>query len=197
MENILDGAVRVFGRRGYLGANLNEVAEEAGVSKPTLYAHFKNKAQLYSDVLLHVHRKCMRELEAVVEEQATAREKIQAVLEHQFRYARQNADFVRVVHSMMFLPEDVRPQINPTLIMEERFGFTERIVREGIRSGELCGDSMEIAMVIASLGGVGMAQAIFPSLPILQAGTAKRLWDVVFHGAAGHAEKDPERGSEE
>ncbi|MEM8861189.1 MAG: TetR/AcrR family transcriptional regulator [Chloroflexota bacterium] len=48
---ILDAAWTVFGRNGYTGASLDAVAEEAGVSKPTLYMYFGNKEGLFEALL--------------------------------------------------------------------------------------------------------------------------------------------------
>ena len=49
---ILESAREVFFRDGFMNANLDEVAEIAGVAKGTLYRYFENKADLYVAVLL-------------------------------------------------------------------------------------------------------------------------------------------------
>jgi len=51
-RSILDGALRVFGRVGYLGASIDMIATEAEVSTRTIYNHFENKEELFSTVLL-------------------------------------------------------------------------------------------------------------------------------------------------
>ena len=40
---ILDAAQRVFLKRGYQGASLDEIAQTAPASKPTIYAHFRGR----------------------------------------------------------------------------------------------------------------------------------------------------------
>jgi AcrR family transcriptional regulator len=50
-RRILDSAKDVFFRDGFMAANLDEVAERAGVAKGTLYRYFDNKADLYVGVL--------------------------------------------------------------------------------------------------------------------------------------------------
>ena len=50
-SRILDAAWTVFGRNGYTGTSLDAIAEEAGVSKPTLYMYFGNKEGLFEAVL--------------------------------------------------------------------------------------------------------------------------------------------------
>lgn len=50
-EKILAAAEDVFLRHGFLGTNMDAVAEKAGVSKQTVYAHFKSKEALFIEVV--------------------------------------------------------------------------------------------------------------------------------------------------
>lgn len=54
---ILNAARQVFLRDGFANASMDEITRSAGVSKPTIYAHFKSKREL---------------LKAVVEQEATS-----------------------------------------------------------------------------------------------------------------------------
>ncbi len=51
---ILDAAQRVFLKRGYKSASLDEIAETAPASKPTIYAHFPGKEALFEAVVARV-----------------------------------------------------------------------------------------------------------------------------------------------
>ncbi|GAA1035332.1 MULTISPECIES: TetR/AcrR family transcriptional regulator [Amycolatopsis] len=48
---LLTAAQRVFAEHGYHAAAMDEIAEEAGVSKPVLYQHFPGKLDLYIALL--------------------------------------------------------------------------------------------------------------------------------------------------
>ena len=48
---LLDAAERVFARRGYRGASLDEIADEAGFSKGAVYSNFANKEDLFLALL--------------------------------------------------------------------------------------------------------------------------------------------------
>ncbi|WP_075998182.1 TetR/AcrR family transcriptional regulator [Salaquimonas pukyongi] len=50
-EKILAAAEEVFLRHGFLGTNMDAVADKAGVSKQTVYAHFKSKEALFIEVV--------------------------------------------------------------------------------------------------------------------------------------------------
>ncbi|WP_306190029.1 MULTISPECIES: TetR/AcrR family transcriptional regulator [unclassified Streptomyces] len=47
-QQMLDAAVRTFGRRGYMAASMDEIAELAGVSKPLVYLYLNSKEELFS-----------------------------------------------------------------------------------------------------------------------------------------------------
>lgn len=46
-SEILDAALRCFLRTGYQGTSMDDIVQESGLSKGTLYWHFKNKQDLF------------------------------------------------------------------------------------------------------------------------------------------------------
>lgn len=68
-EQILDVAIDVFGRSGYFGSSMNDIADAAGVTKPVLYQHFDSKSDLYSALLEEVGN---RMLEAITKATANS-----------------------------------------------------------------------------------------------------------------------------
>jgi AcrR family transcriptional regulator len=48
---LIDAAAAVFARRGYVAASLDEVAEEAGLTKGAVYSNFDNKEDLFQAVI--------------------------------------------------------------------------------------------------------------------------------------------------
>src|SRR5262245_35108003 len=53
---ILDAAARVFRQRGYSGAGVDTVMEEAGLTPGGFYAHFASKEALLVETLQHALR---------------------------------------------------------------------------------------------------------------------------------------------
>jgi AcrR family transcriptional regulator len=51
MDEALDKALQIFWNRGYEGASLAELTEALGVNKPSLYAAFGNKEELFKKAL--------------------------------------------------------------------------------------------------------------------------------------------------
>ena len=51
-QAIIQAAIEVFLRHGYLGATTDEIATRASVSKQTLYKHFADKEHLFAEIIL-------------------------------------------------------------------------------------------------------------------------------------------------
>jgi AcrR family transcriptional regulator len=64
-QQMLDAAVRVFSKRGYHAASVDEIAETAGISKPMVYAYLGTKEELFVACL---HREGVRLIEAIAAE---------------------------------------------------------------------------------------------------------------------------------
>jgi TetR/AcrR family transcriptional regulator, cholesterol catabolism regulator len=67
-DEVLDAAARVFARRGYADASVQDVADELGILKGSLYHYIKMKEDLLFWLLEAVHK----DVEEVLEEVAAA-----------------------------------------------------------------------------------------------------------------------------
>lgn len=66
-DRLLDAGERLFYAHGITSTGVDAVAAAAGVTKPTLYAHFGKKSELVAAVLRRRHDLRMAELEAWLE----------------------------------------------------------------------------------------------------------------------------------
>lgn len=48
---LLETALKHFAEEGYEGASLSKIAEEVGIKKPSIYAHYKSKDDLFMSAL--------------------------------------------------------------------------------------------------------------------------------------------------
>ncbi len=66
-QAILDVAFTVFARRGYDRACVQEIADEAGVAKPTVYNHLRDKETLFRNTVIaaadEIGAQCARAIE--------------------------------------------------------------------------------------------------------------------------------------
>jgi TetR/AcrR family transcriptional regulator, mexJK operon transcriptional repressor len=68
---LLDVATRLFMERGFDGTSIDAVAEAAGISKPTVYARYRDKRDLFAAVLRGRIRSWLAPVSAAAEAQAT------------------------------------------------------------------------------------------------------------------------------
>ncbi|HEX2069980.1 MAG TPA: TetR/AcrR family transcriptional regulator [Actinomycetota bacterium] len=94
---LLNVARRVFGKSGFHSVSMEEVANEAGVTKPILYDHFPSKKELYLALLdadLSVlHEKVRQALNSPIGN----RERIRASFQAYFDFVQEEADGFRLL----------------------------------------------------------------------------------------------------
>lgn len=96
---ILEAARKVFARRGFNGASVEEIANEAGVAKGTLYLYYDSKNEIYWAALEHELRALCDELRAEVRAATAFRDKIRAFIATKLSYFEDHRDFFRIYHA--------------------------------------------------------------------------------------------------
>jgi AcrR family transcriptional regulator len=71
-ERLIEVATSLFMERGFEGTSIDAVAEAAGISKPTLYARYRDKRDLFAAVLRGRIRCWLAPISAAAEAQAGA-----------------------------------------------------------------------------------------------------------------------------
>lgn len=67
LNNILSSATKLFYEKGYHGANIAEITQNAGVSIGTFYVYFDGKLSLYRYLLLQFSHKIRKELSVKID----------------------------------------------------------------------------------------------------------------------------------
>jgi AcrR family transcriptional regulator len=95
-EQLLDVGRRLFAERGLDGTSIEEIAAQAGVSKPVVYEHFGGKEGLYAVV---VDREVSRFLAMATEllRGEDTKEKFEAASVGLLRYIEDNSDGFRIL----------------------------------------------------------------------------------------------------
>ncbi len=78
-QHMLQIARDIFCQRGYLGLNMDRIAEQMGVAKGTVYQHFKNKEEVILALAVETLEKRKRMFERAVVFRGRARERMAAV----------------------------------------------------------------------------------------------------------------------
>ncbi len=95
-EQILDAAVRVFSTRGYRATLVDEIAQEAGVAKGTLYLYFASKEEMYFQAF-RVNVEKLHEATIVrMEEVSSTWDKIKAFITVRLEFGETHKEFLRI-----------------------------------------------------------------------------------------------------
>jgi TetR/AcrR family transcriptional repressor of mexJK operon len=80
-DAILNAAIEVFGREGYAGASVDEIARLAGVAKATLYTRFADKATLFVEAVTQAAGRSNQEVLDVIDTTSTDPDDLRGELE--------------------------------------------------------------------------------------------------------------------
>lgn len=152
-DALLEAARRRFQRFGVPKTTMDEIAREAGCSRTTLYAHFRNKRDLYARLLEQDAEAFIREASGVLATRAGAGRKIRRIVEITRRtYARNHV-------MRQALARDAEMSLEPvahafTRDQERRIvALLRRVLDEGVAEGSLRPiDSERVAYLMFHLG---------------------------------------------
>jgi TetR/AcrR family transcriptional regulator len=104
-SKILACAIDLFSSRGFDAVGVQEVADAAGLKKPTLYHYFGSKSGLLKTVLDETFVDLFAALEGV-EYNRNVVEPLEAIASHYFGFARKRRSFYRMQLAMWFSPPE-------------------------------------------------------------------------------------------
>lgn len=151
-QAILKAALRAFTEKGYQGASIREIAEEAGSAKPAIYYYFRNKATLYNLLLENSLKEINRGLEEIAGSDAAPREKVLKLVKLHLDYARSEPGSVRLIIVNFYRCDDEPPGTAITGHVLEMLKITAGVIREGIEKKILLAlDPMELALQLMGM----------------------------------------------
>jgi len=132
---ILDAALEVFSRHGYRGATLDQIAAEAGLSKPNILYYFEGKEDIHVTLLSHLMDTWLDPLVAL-DPQGDPQAEILSYVQRKLDMAR---DLPR--ESRLFANEILQgaPRIGPHLVSALKPLFDEKcaVIADWIATGRL------------------------------------------------------------
>jgi len=137
-DKILDVAESLFARRGYAGIGLREVADASGLSKSSLFHHFRSKEQLYHEVLRRMLRLIRERMDALTAEASPGRQLERWTCQLIDLFA-EHPTVPRLLLRGLFEEEDAAaPEAEATeAMLADVLSGAERLIQRGVDCGEL------------------------------------------------------------
>lgn len=136
-KEIIKAAVEIIIVKGFSNTSLTDVAGSIGISKPALYWHFKNKDELFSEVINYVRAEYLEKLREISKQESmNAYEKLLQIIG--FSYQKTFDDLNICVLPMKMLVEFSNKNDNFGAILREFYADGIKIIKgvldEGIKA---------------------------------------------------------------
>jgi AcrR family transcriptional regulator len=100
VQSIQEAAIRVISRKGMAAATMQEIAEEAGVAKGTIYLYFRDREELVEKTFETAIGQLHKRLDAAMDAAGTFEERLRSLITAQFSFFSENREFFRLYHSL-------------------------------------------------------------------------------------------------
>jgi AcrR family transcriptional regulator len=100
-DQLLLVARAIFAEKGFQATTMDDIAKEAGFTKPILYQYFESKTELYREIVNQTAQKLMTSLQTAVAEVESPRAKIEVAFRVYFEMVVSETDAFRIlfIHS--------------------------------------------------------------------------------------------------
>ncbi len=142
---VLKTAAGIFAQKGYHQTTVEEIARTLGVSKGTIYYHFKNKEDLYLSIIREGINLLQKSLRRAVDDSATPRDKIKNLIQSHLAFYEKEKDMV-----FLFMKELCGADLQREVLVKMLSGCLQIIgdtVEEGIKDGVFRDIDREITTV--------------------------------------------------
>ena len=152
-SQILNAAERIFTKKGFSDARMDDIAEGTGLSKGTLYLYFKSKEDLIIAILDRIFLSAFRQLDTRASPETTATEAVWHFTEEVIR------DYLKMLHMMPIAYEFLALAFRNSIVqkaMKQYFNVymdaLVPIIQRGIDAGEFRQvDAQEVAIAAGAI----------------------------------------------
>lgn len=179
---VLKAASDCFAKYGYEKTTLEDIGKVVGLNKASLYYYYKNKENIFCDVIFHEADIYMDELHNKVKVAKSAEEKI-------LSYLGERMNFYKMVVNLHNLSLDTVRKVEPVFyhvyekVLEKEAKYIATVIDEGVVSKEFSAtDSYRVARVLLTVATAIRYKEIHMSLVNMaaEADYNKVLEDIKF-----------------
>jgi AcrR family transcriptional regulator len=182
--HIMQAALACFARKGYHLTTMDDIAQESGLSKGSLYWYFKSKKELFLSIFEAYFRQMETAVQPILEVTLSPSEKLHALAEMLVDIMAEAQSFVGVMidfWSQTRHEEDINQLVRQ--IYEPYYQGLAAIIEEGIQQGEFRSvNAAHLAsLLMAVYDGLMMQWLVMPEW-VDWAGQTETLLDTLLEG---------------
>ncbi len=186
-RRILRAALKHFANAGYAATSVQQIVGAAKVSKPALYYHFRDKADLFEALVNEAHDERYEMVQKALARGKNLRGQLVEVLAALFDYFHKNRDLTRIAFATAFAaPGEVPPHLSYLEKCERNFGVIHTLFKQALKRGEVNRrfDSLELAYGFYGQGNIYIMSHLMMPNYRLDRRAAGRIVDLFLAGAA-------------
>ena len=183
---ILQAALQRFAEKGYAGTSVQEIVDAARVTKPALYYHFRNKADLYRALVDWAFEERYRLMqEAALPDGGLARQ-LTRICATAFEFIGKHRALMRLAVATAFAARGEVPDEAQCYKKGKRnFEFIHELVKSAVARGELSRafNAEELALGFVGMMNFYVMAFLVGAKPNLTARMARRIVELFLAGA--------------
>jgi len=195
-RRILDSAREIFFRDGFMAANLDEVADLAGVAKGTLYRYFDSKADLYVGVLADNGKVFTELMRQAAGTPGSAPEKLYALSRFYFTHWLNHKEYFQIFWAIDNqsvigqLPTSVVDEVSR--LWEESLSILQQVLERGVEKGELAEcDTWAASNILWTVANAIIQSDGTAARRNLRRGSLQDLYDQTLHTMIQGLQRSP------
>lgn len=152
---ILEAGEKLFAKKGFYPATMEEVARAAGLAKGTIYLHFDDKRDLFFSIIEKKLDILLEKIENEMRKDKLISQRIKLAIGIHLKFLEENRDFFKI---MQALPESLKQEMERKLkgrVIEKQSRYVEildHLIRKGIRNQEIKSlDSRKLAVILVGM----------------------------------------------
>ena len=151
-QRILRGALEVFKSNGLEGATMDQIAQQSGFGKATLYYYFKSKEDVFSAILEDGWENIWESLEPIIADDDGARNSFIKILIKIAEIAQSRPGLFEFLFNA---PKTIKLEKQPWKEYQHRlYGVIQGLLEDGVKAGEF--PKINPELMFKALGGLFM-----------------------------------------
>jgi AcrR family transcriptional regulator len=161
-RRIMHEAASEFARLGFDQANINTIAEQAGIGKGTIYLYFENKRDLFLEMLRYIAQAQLASIRVALATEGTLQQRLERLFRAFAHLAEEESDSFNVYMSALYGVNRAF-QAEATKLLRDYVAVIALILEESQARGELNCSNIEAT----SLMGLSLTESYVLSAKVL------------------------------
>ena len=183
---ILQAALKLFAEKGYAGTSVQEIVDAARVTKPALYYHFQNKADLYRALVDWAFEERFHLMQEAARQDATLGRQLANICAVSFEFIRKTRDLTRLAFATAFAARGEVPDEAQCFRKGKRnFDFIHDLIKKAVARREVGRqfNTEELAMSFVGIMNFYVMVFLVGPGPSLTPRCAQRIVEFFLAGA--------------